>query len=345
MRVVTIREPGGPEVLEVVEAPDPEPGHGEVLVRVAASGLNRADLHQRLGNYPPPAGAPQWPGLEVSGTVAELGSGVSGLMIGDRVCALLPGGGYAELAIASAGQILPVPDADRHEVFVMEANRHGAAGGVVETLEDAAALPEAIATVWSNVFMTAALRAGETLLVHGGSSGVGTIAIQLARALGCQVLVTAGTAEKLEACRKLGAEGLINYREQDFVEQVLESTDGKGADVILDAIGGDYLDRNVQSLARHGRLVLIGNQSERPGRLSIGRLMSKWGSIHASTLRARPLAEKDEIMASVLANVWPLVAAGQVVPVIDARFAFDQAAQAHERMESSEHIGKLLLVP
>lgn len=325
MRVVTIREPGGPEVLEVVEAPDPEPGHGEVLVRVAASGLNRADLHQRLGNYPPPAGAPQWPGLEVSGTVAELGSGVSGLMIGDRVCALLPGGGYAELAIASAGQILPVPDS--------------------VGLEDAAALPEAIATVWSNVFMTAALRAGETLLVHGGSSGVGTIAIQLARALGCQVLVTAGTAEKLEACRRLGAEGLINYREQDFVEQVLESTDGKGADVILDAIGGDYLDRNVQSLARHGRLVLIGNQSERPGRLSIGRLMSKWGSIHASTLRARPLAEKDEIMASVLANVWPLVAAGQVVPVIDARFAFDQAAQAHERMESSEHIGKLLLVP
>ncbi|HEY9498987.1 MAG TPA: NAD(P)H-quinone oxidoreductase [Terrimesophilobacter sp.] len=325
MRVVTIREPGGPEVLEVVEAPDPEPGHGEVLVRVAASGLNRADLHQRLGNYPPPAGAPQWPGLEVSGTVAELGSGVSGLTIGDRVCALLPGGGYAELAIASAGQILPVPDS--------------------VGLEDAAALPEAIATVWSNVFMTAALRAGETLLVHGGSSGVGTIAIQLARALGCQVLVTAGTAEKLEACRRLGAEGLINYREQDFVEQVLESTDGKGADVILDAIGGDYLDRNVQSLARHGRLVLIGNQSERPGRLSIGRLMSKWGSIHASTLRARPLAEKDEIMASVLANVWPLVAAGQVVPVIDARFAFDQAAQAHERMESSEHIGKLLLVP
>ena len=246
-------------------------------------------------------------------------------MIGDRVCALLPGGGYAELAIASAGQILPVPDS--------------------VGLEDAAALPEAIATVWSNVFMTAALRAGETLLVHGGSSGVGTIAIQLARALGCQVLVTAGTAEKLEACRRLGAEGLINYREQDFVEQVLESTDGKGADVILDAIGGDYLDRNVQSLARHGRLVLIGNQSERPGRLSIGRLMSKWGSIHASTLRARPLAEKDEIMASVLANVWPLVAAGQVVPVIDARFAFDQAAQAHERMESSEHIGKLLLVP
>jgi putative PIG3 family NAD(P)H quinone oxidoreductase len=325
MRVVTIREPGGPEVLEVVEAPDPEPGHGEVLVRVAASGLNRADLHQRLGNYPPPAGAPQWPGLEVSGTVAELGAGVSGLTIGDRVCALLPGGGYAELAIASAGQILPVPDS-------------------VE-LEDAAALPEAIATVWSNVFMTAALRAGETLLVHGGSSGVGTIAIQLARALGCQVLVTAGTAEKLEACRRLGADGLINYREQDFVEQVRELTDGRGADVILDAIGGDYLDRNVQSLAHHGRLVLIGNQSERPGSLSIGRLMSKWGSIHAGTLRARPLAEKDEIMASVLANVWPLVAAGQVVPVVDARFAFDQAALAHERMESSAHIGKLLLIP
>lgn len=325
MRAVTLREPGGPEVLELVELPDPRVGRGEVLVRVAAAGVNRADLHQRAGNYPPPLGAPDWPGLEVSGTVVELGDGASRFEVGDRVCALLPGGGYAELAIASVGQVLPVPRS--------------------VDLIDAAALPEAIATVWSNVFMTAALRAGETLLVHGGSSGIGTIAIQLARAFGCQVLVTAGTAEKLDAVRKLGADGLINYREQDFVDQVLEATDGRGADVILDAIGGEYLDRNVRSLARNGRIVLIGNQSESQGALNVGRLMSKWGSIHASTLRARPLAEKDEIMASVLANVWPLVKAGQVVPVVDRRFAFDQAAQAHERMESSAHIGKLLLIP
>ncbi len=325
MRAVSISRPGGPEALVATELADPVPGHGEVLIEVAAAGVNRADLHQREGGYPPPPGAPDWPGLEVSGVVRTLGDGVADVAPGDRVCALLPGGGYAELAVAPAGQLLPVPDS-------------------VELVE-AAALPEAIATVWSNVFMTAALRAGETLLVHGGSSGIGTMAIQLARARGCQVAVTAGSVAKLEACGRLGADILIDYREQDFVAALLEATDGRGADVILDAIGGDYLDRNVRALARHGRIVLIGNQSQAPGELNVGRLMAKWGSIFASTLRARPAAEKDEIMASVRANVWPLVASGQVMPVVDTRFRLEDARLAHERMESGAHIGKLLLVP
>ncbi len=325
MRAVTIIRPGGPEVLSVAEVDDPVPGRGEVLIEVAAAGVNRADLHQRGGSYPPPPGAPDWPGLEVAGTVVALGDGVTDAAVGDRVCALLPGGGYAELAVAASGQLLPVPDS--------------------VDLVDAAALPEAIATVWSNVFMTAALRSGETLLVHGGSSGIGTMAIQLARAHGCQVAVTAGSPAKLAACSRLGAEILIDYHEQDFVSALLEATGGRGADVILDAIGGDYLDRNVRALARHGRIVLIGNQSQVPGELNVGRLMSKWGTISASTLRARPSAEKDEIMASVRANAWPLVVTGQVVPIIDERFALADARLAHEALETGGHIGKLLLVP
>jgi putative PIG3 family NAD(P)H quinone oxidoreductase len=325
MLAVTIASPGGPEVLTLAEVPDPVPGRGEVLIEVAAAGLNRADLHQRRGSYPPPAGAPDWPGLEVSGVVVALGDGVEDVSAGDRVCALLPGGGYAELAVAPAGQVLPVP-------------------GSVD-LVDAAGLPEAVATVWSNVFLTAGLRAGETLLVHGGSSGIGTIAIQLARAFGCQVAVTAGSSEKLEACRRLGAGILIDYHQQDFADALLAATDGRGADVVLDAIGGDYLAGNVRALAPHGRIVLIGNQSRSPGELDIGRLMARWGSIHASTLRARPPEEKDRIIASVLANAWPLVASGQVVPVVDERFALADARLAHERLERGGHIGKLLLVP
>jgi putative PIG3 family NAD(P)H quinone oxidoreductase len=325
MRAVTISRPGGPEVLVETDLPDPVPAHGEVLIEVAAAGVNRADVHQREGGYPPPSGAPDWPGLEVSGIVSALGDGVTDVALGDRVCALLPGGGYAELAIATAGQVLPVPE--------------------TIDLVEAAALPEAIATVWSNVFMTASLRAGETLLVHGGSSGIGTMAIQLARAVGCQVAVTAGTPAKLEACARLGANILIDYREQDFVDELLEATDGRGADVVLDAIGGDYLDRNIRALARHGRIVLIGNQSRAKGVLDVGRLMARWGSVHGSTLRARPLAEKNEIIASVLANAWPLVASGQVVPVVDERFPLAEARRAHEKLESSAHIGKLLLVP
>jgi putative PIG3 family NAD(P)H quinone oxidoreductase len=325
MRAVVIGEPGGPEVLTVEELPDPVPGHGEVLIRVAAAGVNRADLHQRQGGYPPPVGAPGWPGLEVSGVVTALGPGVTDVALGDRVCALLPGGGYAELAVSPVGQLLTVPD--------------------TVDLVDAAGLPEAIATVWSNVFLSAGLRAGDLLLAHGGSSGIGTMAIQLAGAFGAQVAVTAGTPVKLEACRRLGADILIDYRQQDFVAALLEATDGRGADVVLDAIGGAYLDRNVRALAPHGRIVIIGNQSQAPGELSIGRLMAKWGSVSASTLRARTPAEKDEIMASVRANAWPLVVSGRVRPVIDERFRLADAALAHERMEAGGHVGKLLLVP
>ena len=325
MRAITIPQPGGPEALVFAELSDPVAGHGEVLIEVAAAGVNRADIGQRMGVYPPPAGASPLPGLEVSGTIASLGAGVSGWSVGDPVCALLAGGGYASLAVASVGQLLPVP-ASLDPV-------------------DAAGLPEALATVWSNVFMLAGLRAGETVLIHGGGSGIGTIAIQLARALGSLVGVTAGSAAKLAECERLGAEILIDYREEDFVDRILEATAGRGADVILDAIGGGYLDRNLRALAPNGRIAIIGNQSAEVGTLDIRLLMGKWASIRGSTLRARPAAEKDEIMASVLANVWPLVEAGQVVPVIDRRYPLVDAGSAHERMESSAHFGKLLLIP
>lgn len=307
------------------EVPDPSPAAGEVLIEVAAAGVNRADVGQRVGSYPPPAGSPEWPGLEVSGTISRVGHGVAGWAIGDRVCALVPGGGYASLAVARANQLLPVPD---HLDLV-----------------DAAALPEAIATVWSNVFLLAGLRAGETLLVHGGSSGIGTMAVQLGRAFGCRVAVTASSPAKLAACERLGADILVDYRREDFVAAIALATDGAGADVILDSIGGAYLGRNVEALARHGRIVLIGNQSGAPGAFAIGRLMAKWGSIQATTLRARPESEKDEIIASVRENVWPLLEAHQVVPVVDSRFALSEARLAHERLESSAHIGKLLLLP
>jgi putative PIG3 family NAD(P)H quinone oxidoreductase len=297
-----------------------------VLIRVAAAGVNRADIGQRQGTYPPPPGAlSELPGMEVSGTIERLGDGVTGWSVGDRVCALLPSGGYASLAVASATQLFPVPDS--------------------MDLIDAAGLPEAICTVWSNVYLTAGLVAGETLLVHGGSSGIGTIAIQLARAMGSLVATTAGSAAKLDACRALGADILVNYKTDDFVSAVLDATEQRGAEVILDAIGGGYLDRNMHALAPHGRLVLIGNQSGEQGSLNVGALMGKWASIHGSTLRARPAAEKNAIVASVLENVWPLVEAGLVVPVIDRRFPLAEAADAHRRMESSEHIGKILLVP
>lgn len=325
MRAITIPRPGGPEALVFAELSDPVAGHGEVLIEVAAAGVNRADIGQRMGVYPPPAGASPLPGLEVSGTIASLGAGVSGWSVGDPVCALLAGGGYASLAVASVGQLLPVP-ASLDPV-------------------DAAGLPEALATVWSNVFMLAGLRAGETVLIHGGGSGIGTIAIQLARALGSLVAVTAGSAAKLAECERLGAEILIDHREEDFVDRILEATAGRGADVILDAIGGGYLDRNLRALAPNGRIAIIGNQSAEVGTLDIRLLMGKWASIRGSTLRARPAAEKDEIMASVLANVWPLVEAGLVVPVIDRRYPLVDAGSAHERMESSAHIGKLLLIP
>lgn len=325
MRAVIVTTPGGPAVLSVDERPMPTYGSHGVLISVTAAGVNRADLHQREGNYPAPDGEPDWPGLEVSGTVAAVGEHVTGFVPGDRVCTLLAGGGYAEYAVAPETMILAVPDS-------------------IE-LSDAAGLPEAITTVWSTVFMSAGLRSGETLLVHGGSGGIGTTAIQLARAIGCRVAVTASSEAKLDACRTLGADILINYQTEDFVEKVLRATDGRGADVILDAVGGEYLDRNIRCLAPHGRIELIGNQSGVPGQLSIGRLMSKWGTIHASTLRAREAADKEQIMQSVRENAWPLVESHQVVPVIDRRYPFEQASAAHEAMESGDRIGKLLLVP
>ena len=325
MHAITVPNPGGSDSLVFAELPDPIAGHGEVLIEVAAAGVNRADIGQREGHYPSPVGASPVMGMEVSGIVRALGTGVSRCTVGDRVCALLPGGGYASLAVAAEDQLLPVPDS--------------------LDLVDAAGLPEAIATVWSNVFLTAAIRTGETLLVHGGSSGIGTIAIQLARAFGSLVAVTAGSPAKLAACERLGATILINYRTEDFAKRIADATDGRGVDVILDSIGGDYFMRNLASLAPRGRLVAIANLSGESGTLDFGLMMRRWLSIHGSTLRARPIAEKNEILASVREKVWPLVFSGEVMPVIDRRFSLADAASAHQRLESSEHIGKLLLLP
>ncbi|MFB7113573.1 NAD(P)H-quinone oxidoreductase [Streptomyces sp. NPDC056291] len=324
MHAITIPEPGGPEALVWDEVPDPVPGEGEVLVEVAASAVNRADILQRQGFYNPPPGASPYPGLECSGRIAALGPGVSGWAVGDEVCALLAGGGYAEKVAVPAGQLLPVPD------------------GV--GLRQAAALPEVTCTVWSNVFMVAQLRPGETLLVHGGSSGIGTMAIQLARAVGAKVAVTAGTKEKLKRCAELGAEILINYREQDFVEEIRRATDGNGADVILDNMGAKYLDRNVQALAVNGRLAIIGMQGGVKGELNIGTLLGKRAAISATSLRARPLSEKAAIVAAVREHVWPLIADGHVRPVVDQELPMSDAAAAHRILEESGHIGKVLLV-
>lgn len=325
VRAVLVSSPGGPDVLQPGEVPEPEPAAHEVVVDVAAAGVNRADLLQRAGRYPVPAGAPPWPGLECSGTVAVLGTDVTGWSVGDRVCALLDGGGYAERVAVRASQLLPVPD------------------GV--SLEEAAALPEAAATVWSNVHMTAGLRAGETLLVHGGSSGVGTFAVQLASARGARVAVTAGSAAKLAACRELGAEVLVNYRERDFVAEVLAATDGWGADVVLDPVGGSYLARNLQVLATGGRLVVIGMMGGRSAELDLALLMQRRASVVGTTLRARPWQEKAGIVAGVVEHVWPLVASGRVRPVVQEVLPMDRAADAHRLLEASDHVGKVLLRP
>ncbi|MFG2606679.1 NAD(P)H-quinone oxidoreductase [Streptomyces sp. NPDC048514] len=324
MHAITIPEPGGPEALVWAEVPDPVPDEGEVLVEVVASAVNRADVLQRQGFYNPPPGASPHPGLECSGRIVALGPGVSGWAVGDEVCALLAGGGYAEKVAVPAGQLLPVPE------------------GV--GLKQAAALPEVVCTVWSNVFMVAHLRPGETLLVHGGSSGIGTMAVQLAKAVGARVAVTAGTKEKLEYCAELGADVLINYREQDFVAEILRATDGAGADVILDNMGAKYLDRNVQALAVNGRLAIIGMQGGAKGELNIGTLLSKRAAISATSLRARPLEEKAAIVAAVREHVWPLLADGHVRPVVDCELPMPQAAEAHRVLEASGHIGKVLLV-
>ncbi len=305
------------------EVPDPVPGEGEVLVEVVASAVNRADLLQRQGFYDPPPGASPYPGLECSGRVAALGPGTSGWNVGDEVCALLAGGGYAEKVVVPAGQLLPVPE------------------GV--DLDKAAALPEVSCTVWSNVFMISHLRPGETLLVHGGSSGIGTMAIQLAKAVGAKVAVTAGSKAKLDFCAELGADVLINYREQDFVKEIKAATGGAGADVILDNMGAKYLDRNVTALAANGRLAIIGMQGGAKGELNIGALLGKRGAVTATSLRARPGGEKAAIVAAVREHVWPLIAGGHVRPIVDRELPMRDAGAAHRVLEESSHIGKVLL--
>ncbi|HSU73893.1 MAG TPA: NAD(P)H-quinone oxidoreductase [Terrabacter sp.] len=323
MRAITIPQPGDADSLVLAEVPDPEVRAGQVLVDVVAAGVNRADVMQRLGHYPPPPGASEYPGLEVSGRIAALGDGVEGWQIGDEVCALLDGGGYAERVAVPAEQLLPVPT------------------GV--SLVDAAGLPEVACTVWSNVFMVANIQPGQVLLVHGGSSGIGTMAIQLGRAVGAHVAVTAGSQAKLDVCRELGAEMLVNYREEDFVERLRDLSKGHGADVILDNMGAKYLARNVDALATSGRLVTIGLMGGRKGELDMGTLLAKRAAVIATSLRARPAAEKAAIVAAVREHVWPLVEAGSVRPVIHSHHPLEQAADAHREMEASGHIGKILL--
>ncbi|MGC3858633.1 NAD(P)H-quinone oxidoreductase [Micromonospora chersina] len=323
MHAITIPKPGGPEALVWAAVPDPEPGPGEVVVEVRASAVNRADLLQRQGQYPPPPGAPAYPGLECAGVVAALGPGVTGWSVGDEVCALLAGGGYAERVAVPAGQLLPVP------------------AGVDPA--DAAALPEVACTVFSNVVQLARLAEGETLLVHGGGSGIGTFAVQLGVALGATVVVTARAA-KHERLRELGAAHAVDYREQDFVEEVHRVTDGRGADVILDIMGAAYLPRNVAALATGGRLVVIGMQGGRKGELDLGMLLAKRASVHATALRSRPVAEKAEIVRGVREQVWPLVESGKIRPVVHARVKMADAADAHRLVETSDHLGKVLLV-
>ncbi|MEU9483267.1 NAD(P)H-quinone oxidoreductase [Streptomyces decoyicus] len=323
MRAITIPEPGGPEALVWADVPDPKPAEGEVLIEVAASAVNRADLLQRQGFYDPPPGSSLYPGLECSGRIVELGPGVHGWAVGDEVCALLSGGGYAEKVAVPAGQLLPVPD------------------GL--DLVSAAALPEVTCTVWSNVFMIAHLRPGETLLVHGGASGIGTMAIQLAKAVGARVAVTAGGPEKLARCAELGADILIDYREQDFVQEIRKATDGTGADVILDIIGAKYLQRNVKALAVSGRLAIIGLQGGVKAELNLAALMAKRAAITGAGLRARPLNEKAAIVAAVREHVWPLISNGQVRPIVDRTLPLAEAAEAHRIVEASTHIGKVVL--
>jgi len=323
MRAVVIDHPGGPEVLKLREVPDLTPGPDEVVLATTAAGVNRADLLQRQGFYPPPSGAPPYPGLECSGRVTAVGSAVTGWQPGDQVCALLAGGGYAEQVAVPAGQLLPLP------------------AGV--GLLDAAALPEAACTVYSNIAMYAGLAPGETLLVHGGASGIGTMAIQLGHALGARVVCTAGSAPKLARCRELGADLAVNYRDEDFVSAVQTFTEGRGADVILDIIGAAYLPRNVAALATGGRLVVIGLQGGGTGELDLAQLLRKRGTVHASTLRSRPLAEKEAIVSRVHADVWPLISSGQIRPVIETTLPLAEAGHAHQLMEASGHIGKILL--
>lgn len=323
MRFIDMKAPGGPEVLTLAEGPVPQPGDGEVLIRVAAAGVNRPDVLQRTGNYPPPPGASPILGLEVAGTVAARGAGVSEWRDGDEVCALVAGGGYAEYCVAPAPQCLPVPS------------------GV--SLRDAAGLPETFFTVWTNVFDRGRLAAGETLLVHGGTSGIGTTAIQLGGAFGARVFATAGTPEKCMFCRELGAERAIDYRQEDFVAAVKEATGGRGADVILDMVGGPYVEKNLRALAVEGRLVQIAFLQGSKVTVDLVHMMVRRQTITGSTLRARPVADKAAIAQSLRGKVWPLIESGRVRPIIDRAFPLAEAEEAHRLMESSRHIGKILL--
>jgi putative PIG3 family NAD(P)H quinone oxidoreductase len=323
MRFIDMAGPGGPEVLALATGPVPQPGPGEVLIRVAAAGVNRPDVLQRTGSYPPPPGASPVLGLEVAGTIAALGPGVTEWRQGDTVCALVPGGGYAEYCVTPAPQCLPVP--------------HGL------SLIEAAVLPETFFTVWSNVFDRGRLKPGESFLVHGGSSGIGTTAIQLARAFGARVFATAGSPEKCAVCRELGAERAIDYRQEDFAAAIKEATQGRGVNVILDMVGGPYIEKNLRSLAVEGRLVQIAFLQGSKVTLDLVHLMMRRQTITGSTLRPRPVADKAAIAQALREKVWPLIEKKQVRPIVDRSFPLAEAAEAHRLMESSAHIGKILL--
>lgn len=324
MTAITVTTPGGPEVLVPGSRPVPKPAPGEILVKVEAAGINRPDVMQRKGLYPPPPGASDIPGLEIAGTVVALGEGASTYRIGDKVCALVTGGGYAEYCPAHEATTLPVPE------------------GL--SMAEAAAMPETVFTVWSNVFDRGGLKAGETLLVHGGASGIGTTAIQLAKALGARVVVTAGSDEKCAACVKLGADLAVNYKTQDFVAEVKSFTAGKGANVILDMIGGPYIQKNYEVAAQDGRIVQIAFQQGAKAEVDFMRLMLKRLTHTGSTLRSRPVAEKAAIAAAIVEHVLPLIAAGKYRPVMDETFPLTDAAGAHARMDASAHVGKIVLV-
>lgn len=325
MKAVFITEPGGPEVLQVREVDAPVPGPGEVLIDVVAAGVNRADVQQRRGFYPPPPGASEIPGLEVSGRIAGFGPDVARpFSVGDKVVALLAGGGYAEQVAVPAEQVLRIPD------------------GV--DLVTAAALPETAATVYSNLFMTAQLQPGEMLLIHGATGGIGTMAVQMAKAFGARVAATAGTEEKVSTARAfLGVDVAINYNEQDFVQAIRDATGGRGADVILDVVGAKYLERNVEALATYGRLVVIGLQGGAKAELNLGMLLNKRAAVIGTALRPRPVEEKGAIMSAVKEHVWPLVADGRIKPLVDKAFPLAEVAAAHEYFDSGEHVGKILL--
>jgi putative PIG3 family NAD(P)H quinone oxidoreductase len=324
MRAIEISTPGGPEVLRMVERPTPAPGSGELLVRVEAAGVNRPDILQRLGQYPPPPGISDLPGLEVAGTVSAVGPDVSRWREGDSVCALVAGGGYAEYCVVPEPQALPLPRGFRPG--------------------EAAAIPETFFTVWTNLFDRGKLTEGETVLIHGGSSGIGTTAIQLARAFGATVLATAGSDAKCAACERLGARA-INYRTADFVQVTREFTGAKGVDVILDIVGGDYLQKNIECLAMHGRLIQIGLLGGSRAEINLRPLMQKRLTLTGSTLRTRSVAEKGAIARDLEARVWPLLASRQVAPLIDRTLPLGDAAEAHRLLESGEVIGKIVLVP